>query len=162
MDMTDDALQKAEQMLSEWAVLVTRPQENCLNIYLERQNFIAAVSALYRSSWGYLTAITGLDQPPGAESSAEQAGAIEVLYHFCRKASVLTLRVSLPYSDPVIDTICKLVPSATLYERELVELFGVIITGTPDSRRLLLPDDWPEGVYPMRKSFTGVPNELER
>lgn len=162
MEMTEDALQIAEQMLAEWAVRVTRPQENCLNVYLERHNFLAAVEALYRSGWGYLAAITGVDQPAAAAGSAELEGAIEALYHFCRKAAVLTLRVSLPYSDPVIDTVCKLAPSATLYERELMELFGVQINGTPNTQRLVLPDDWPEGVYPLRKAFTGDADALER
>jgi Ni,Fe-hydrogenase III component G len=30
------------------------------------------------------------------------------------------------------------------------------VVGTPDPGKLLLPDDWPDGVYPLRKSFTGL------
>jgi Ni,Fe-hydrogenase III component G len=48
------------------------------------------------------------------------------------------------------------VPTATLYERELQEMFGFVVAGTPDSGRLLLPDDWPDCVYPLRKSFKGL------
>jgi Ni,Fe-hydrogenase III component G len=44
---------------------------------------------------------------------------------------------------------------ATLYERELIEMFGITIEGTPNTDKLLLPDDWPAGVYPLRKEFTG-------
>jgi Ni,Fe-hydrogenase III component G len=40
-----------------------------------------------------------------------------------------------------------------------MELFGVEIVGTPDTDRLVLPDDWPHGVYPLRKSFTGFDSE---
>ncbi|NMC80497.1 MAG: hydrogenase large subunit, partial [Chloroflexi bacterium] len=49
-----------------------------------------------------------------------------------------------------------LIPSATLYERELMEMMGVQLVGTPSSDRLLLPDEWPENVFPLRKSFTGL------
>ena len=33
---------------------------------------------------------------------------------------------------------------------------GFVIEGTPVPDRLVLPDDWPDGVYPLRKSFTGL------
>jgi Ni,Fe-hydrogenase III component G len=46
------------------------------------------------------------------------------------------------------------VPTATLYERELQEMFGFVIEETPVPDRLVLPDDWPAGVYPLRKSFS--------
>ena len=30
-------------------------------------------------------------------------------------------------------------------------MFGLILEGLPDRRRLVLPDDWPSGLYPLRK-----------
>jgi Ni,Fe-hydrogenase III component G len=62
----------------------------------------------------------------------------------------------VPYHDPRLPSICPLIPSATLYERELIEMFGFVIEDTPDPARLLLPDDWPDGVYPLRKAFEGL------
>ena len=38
-------------------------------------------------------------------------------------------------------------------------MFGMTITGTPNTEKLLLPDDWPDGVYPLRKSFHGFPEQ---
>jgi ech hydrogenase subunit E len=32
-----------------------------------------------------------------------------------------------------------------------MEMFGVVVEGTPNTNRLFLPDDWPDGVYPLRK-----------
>jgi Ni,Fe-hydrogenase III component G len=158
METRNDPLEIAENLLAPWAARMNRPEDNRLDVYLERENFKAAAQAVYRSSWGYLAAITGLDLPPTAENGVEPEGHIEVLYHFCRNAAVLTLRIRLPYADPTIETVCDLSPSATLYERELMELFGVEISGTPNTDRLVLPDDWPDGVYPLRKSFAGLPN----
>ena len=80
---------------------------------------------------------------------------MEVLYQFCEGPAVTTLRVTVPYSKAVIPTVCGIIPSATLYEREIIEMFGITIEGTPNTDKLLLPDDWPDKVYPMRKEFTG-------
>jgi Ni,Fe-hydrogenase III component G len=97
-----------------------------------------------------------LPAPIPAEGQALAAGFLEVLYHFCHGAAMGTLRLTLPYSHPVILSICDLIPSAVIFERETIELFGVEIVDTPSREHLLLPDDWPDGVYPMRKSFTGT------
>jgi len=37
------------------------------------------------------------------------------------------------------------------YERELLEMFGVAVTGLADTSHLFLPDGWPDGVYPLLK-----------
>jgi Ni,Fe-hydrogenase III large subunit len=44
-------------------------------------------------------------------------------------------------------------PAAHWYEREVQDLLGLIPDGHPDPRRLILHDDWPAGVYPLRKDF---------
>jgi Ni,Fe-hydrogenase III component G len=72
---------------------------------------------------------------------------------------VLTLRVTLPYSEAVIDSICDIDMAAQLYEREAAELFGIEFRGAPSTDHLVLPDDWPVGVYPLRKAFTGLKKE---
>ena len=43
------------------------------------------------------------------------------------------------------------VPACVWGERELRDMFGLIPEGLPDRRRLVLPDDWPSGLYPLRK-----------
>jgi Ni,Fe-hydrogenase III component G len=37
-----------------------------------------------------------------------------------------------------------------------MELFGFDLLNTPNTEKLVLPDSWPEGVYPLRKSFTNL------
>jgi Ni,Fe-hydrogenase III component G len=69
---------------------------------------------------------------------------------------VATIRVPLEYKKARVDSICDIIPSATLYEREAAELLGIEFSGTPSTEHLLLPDDWPTGVYPLRKTFTGL------
>ena len=75
---------------------------------------------------------------------------------------MVTIGVSLPKSDLTVPTITDLIPGALFSEREKQEFFGVTVTGIPDGRRLFLPEDFPQGVYPWRKDETGVPPEMVR
>lgn len=154
---TETRLQTVETLLQPWAANPTHPEPNRSDVAIDRRNLHAAIQAMRDAGWGYLSAISGLDcaAPAPAEGQPAAEGNLEVLYHFCDGPAVLTLRVSLPYGDAVLPSVCDVLPYATLYERELMELFGVRIENTPNSDRLVLPDDWPDGVYPLRKAFTG-------
>jgi Ni,Fe-hydrogenase III component G len=159
-----DELKTAVTLLEKITLEVSYPEENRVDITIDPEKLKSAVNILlYEGHWGYLSAITALDQPEYEidETTKEKKiidgkGSIGLLYHFCRGAAIATIRVSLPYSDPSIDTICDIISSATLYEREAAELLGVTFKGTPNTDHLILPDSWPNGVYPLRKSFTGL------
>ena len=89
-------------------------------------------------------------------SGVDDFDALEILYHFSHDASGITisLRAILKdKQDPHVDTITGITKSAWWIERELHELFGIEFDGNSDLRPLLLPDDWPKGVYPLRKDF---------
>jgi Ni,Fe-hydrogenase III component G len=144
------ALQTAAQLTAAWANATTTPEANRVDVSVAPLDMHSAVAALHDAHWGYLATITGLDSPTTNE--------IELLYHFCQDAAVLTLRVSVPRDDAQVPTICDILPSASLFEREVMEMFGVKIIDTPDTARLLLPDDWEEGVYPLRKEFVHAPD----
>ena len=145
--MTEILLQKSEQLLSAFTKESTRPETNRLDVKIEASNLPAAVTALTNASWGYLSAITGMDVGPD--------NSLEALYHFCEGAAVTTLRVPLPREGcPEIPSVSDQIPVASFFERELSEMLGVTVVGTPDPSRLFLPDDWPDGVYPLRQGFT--------
>jgi NADH:ubiquinone oxidoreductase subunit C len=143
---TESLLEQAVQLIGDRASGQTTPEPGRIDMTVESARLVECVSALAAAQWGYLSAITGLDHGP-------QSGKIEVLYHFCQKAAVLTLRVPLVREAPVVPSVCGVIPSATLFERELIEMFGVVCEGTPDTRRLFLSDDWPAGAYPLRKDY---------
>ncbi len=52
---------------------------------------------------------------------------------------------------PRIESITPLIPGARWSEQEFRDLVGVEPEGHPDPRRLVLPDDWPAGVHPLRR-----------
>jgi NADH:ubiquinone oxidoreductase subunit C len=89
-------------------------------------------------------------------SAVDDFDSLEILYHFSDDQSgyVISLRAMIKEKeDPHIDTITTVTNSAWWIEREIHELFGVHFNGNADLRPLLLPDDWPQGIYPLRKNF---------
>ena len=145
-----ERLQTAEALLTPWTQSKESPAANRLDVVVAVYDLLTAVQALQASGWGYLAAITGLDL--GVEM-----GQIEVLYHFCSGAAVVSLRVRTERDAAVVPSLCGLIPSASVFERELMEMFGVVVDGTPNTERLFLPDEWPEKTYPLRKDFQPIP-----
>jgi len=154
---TEVELKRATDLLSPWTQEILTPEPNRLDVVIFHQDLLSSVAELTSTHWGYLSAITGLDLGP-------EAGIIETLYHFCSGAAIVSLRIRLDRTNPSVQSICPIVPSASLYERELMEMLGVLVENTPNSERLFLPDDWPEGVYPLRKDavLESLPVEKRR
>jgi len=61
------------------------------------------------------------------------------------------LRTAAPVDNPEFDSITPDIPNAGWSEREYMDLLGMKFKGHPKPKRLILADDWPEGVYPLRK-----------
>jgi len=145
---TEQLLTQAEDLLATWSKESTHPDPMRLDVVISADDLRAATQDLHTARWGYLSAITGLDL--GIE-----AGQLEVLYHFCSGPAITTLRVRQPRDgEAVVPSIADIIPPASFFERELQEMLGFTITGLNNNNRLFLPDDWPEGVYPMRAEFT--------
>ena len=142
----EQLLQTAESLLIPYTQATDKPAAHRLDVVVDGDDLVTAVYALHQSPWGYLAAITGLDL--GVES-----GQMEVLYHFCAGAAVVTLRVKVNREVAAVPTICPIIPSASFFERELGEMFGITVVDTPNTDYLFLPDEWPKGVYPLRKDF---------
>ncbi len=77
------------------------------------------------------------------------------IYHMAdANGLMLNIETSVPKTNAVIETITDEYPAADLQEREVVDLLGVKVSGLKSGKRYPLPDDWPEGEYPLRKDWT--------
>ena len=147
---TEEALSIARQLVEEWEfkTKTERPEPNRLDVALSTvDDLIPIVVGLRVTRLGYLASITGLDLGP-------DEGDLEILYHFCTAAAVITLRVRVPRQDASVPSLTEIIPSAEAFERELREMFGVEVVGLRNKMRLYLPDDLPEDVFPMRKDVS--------
>ena len=80
---------------------------------------------------------------------------LEILYHFTLEEInlLISLRVQLDKEHAEVASLAPRFEGANWIEREIHELLGVDFVGHPDLRRLLLPEEWPEGVYPLRQDY---------
>jgi Ni,Fe-hydrogenase III large subunit/Ni,Fe-hydrogenase III component G len=116
------------------------------NYGLHRDVFKAMVEADEKTA---ISAITGLDL--GAN--------LDVLYHTRTSNAFLTVRAEVPKTNPKIQTIIDIIPGAAFHELEVADLFGVVFEGNPNSGHFVLPENWPQGVYPLRKDVNA--NEVK-
>jgi Ni,Fe-hydrogenase III component G len=88
-------------------------------------------------------------------SGVDARNHMEILYHFTEEDIdlVISLRVHLPKTKLEIDSLTPVFTAAQWIEREMHELLGINFLGHPELKPLLLPEDWPEGVYPLRKDY---------
>ena len=88
------------------------------------------------------------------EDDRTRSGAFRLTYVFApRSGGWRTIETLVDARDPVFPSITPFVPAAHWYEREVQDMFGVTAVGHPDPRRLVLHDDWPDDLYPLRKDF---------
>ena len=144
-----EILALAEQIVEawDWTTEVSRPRPDRLDVNVKVLNeLLPIIVGLRVKRLGYLSAIVGIDLGP-------EANEMEVLYYFCPESAVITLRVRVPRQNASLPSLCEIIPSAEVFERELREMFGIEITGLRTTEHLYLPDDWPADVYPLRRDF---------
>jgi NADH:ubiquinone oxidoreductase subunit C len=116
------------------------------------ENYFRFVGFLKDSGVSHVIAITCIDM----------CRNVEVLLHLGRK-TIVTVRVLLSTEKPEIDSLASILPGVVIHEREIHEMMGINIKNSPDLSRFLLSEDWPEGVYPLRKSFVAkTPDPVRR
>lgn len=114
-----------------------------LYITVAKEEVKEAVRYLFSDLGARMSIATGIDTRLG----------IEILYHMAldKHNMIVTIKTLVPKPDPQIPTVSDFLPGAEWIEREVHEMLGVNFIGHPSLEKLLLPDDWPEGVYPYRK-----------
>lgn len=88
-----------------------------------------------------ITAISGVDL-------GENIG---VYYHIRTSNAFFTIKTEVPKEKPHTQTISDILAGAIFHEMEVSDLLGVVFDGHPCPGRLVLSENWPEGIYPLRK-----------
>jgi NADH-quinone oxidoreductase subunit C len=77
----------------------------------------------------------------------------EVVLHLrsVARGKRLRLKVRLGEDDPTVDSLTSVWPAADWLERECYDMFGIVFTGHPDLRRLLMYEEFVG--HPLRKDY---------
>ncbi|WHP79751.1 NADH-quinone oxidoreductase subunit C [Edwardsiella anguillarum] len=105
------------------------------------------VEYLYYQQGGWLSVLFGNDERP-------LCGSYAVYYVLSMERGTkcwITVKALVDATTREYPSVTPRVPAAVWGEREVRDMYGLIAVGLPDERRLVLPDDWPDELYPLRK-----------
>ena len=131
-----EAVEQISYWVGDWTVIV--PPTSLLDVarFLKESD---------EGSFDYCSDVTASDWPP----REKRFDVIYCLYSTRRRHRV-RVKVRAGEDEPV-PSVTTLWPAANWLERELWDMFGVAITGHPDLRRILMPENW-QG-HPQRKDY---------
>jgi Ni,Fe-hydrogenase III large subunit/Ni,Fe-hydrogenase III component G len=87
------------------------------------------------------------------ERDLEGCFRVHVVLDIPDEDEVIILSSRLDAHAPTYPALTPVFYAADWYGREMQDMFGIVAIGHPDLRPLYLYDDWPEGMYPLRKDF---------
>ena len=137
---------------------VTRQADDQITVLVDRNDLPLAVKTLYYDIGGFLSTMIPNDerQINGSYAlyyaiSMEGSKMTEADDFAAEDKCFITVKTLIPGSDPTFPSVTPLVPACVWYEREAFDMYGLVAEGLPDKRRLVLSDDWPDGLHPLRK-----------
>ena len=143
MEMFENAVDVLRNNLADSILELKVPRPRKAYILLKPERHRDAVSLILKHvKDAELSTISGVDL----------GNEIELDYHMACGGTV-TLKNRVSREKPVTRTITDILPGANLYEREVFDLLGVTFEGHPNLERLMLPDSWPKGDFPLRRDW---------
>jgi NADH-quinone oxidoreductase subunit C len=130
----------------EGSVLDTEFHRGRAVLVIEPASVKPVLGDLQGKGYRFLASLHGLDYYPDEPR-------LGVLYELLDMDRVdrISVKARVPTDAAEIDSVVELFPGAEFPEREVYDMFGVVFTGHPDMRRILMPEDY-EG-YPQRRDF---------
>ncbi len=123
---------------------IVHPLFNKAYVRTTREDLREVTQYLKEQGFVHCTTITAVDYPDN----------YEMVYHLRNVGFSIHVKVAIPKDDPKVPSIADILMGANLPEREANDLMGIFPEGHPNPARLILDYDWPEGLYPLRKSET--------
>lgn len=120
---------------------------NQVTVTVKLESLPEVVAWLYHDQGGWLPLVFGNDE-------RSLNGHYAIYYVVSMEDHIRCMIIIRGLVDPIREefpSVTPLVPAAVWGERELYDMFGLRAVGLPDQRRLVLPDDWPDNLFPLRK-----------
>ena len=115
-----------------------------LTLRIEPDDILAVLEFFKRQQqFERLSTVTAVDRYP-------LEPRFEIVYHLQSVARNLRVRLKASVAGE-ISSATAVYAAANWYEREVFDLFGVVFSGHPNPKRIMMPDDW-DG-YPLRRDF---------
>jgi NADH-quinone oxidoreductase subunit D len=147
--MNQEELNNKLATIKDKLIGIERKANNRIYLLCEAENTYNVSKFLFEDVGCRFVIITGIDAD----------NCFELLYHFTydQLGYVITVKAFIRDREkPAIESITPFLLGAEWIEREVHDLLGIDFKNHPNLQRLILADDWPEGVYPLRKETNGI------
>ncbi len=144
--MNQEELNSRLSEIKDKLIDLQQPRDNRIYLSCEGENSYEVSRFLFEDVRARFVSATGIDSDD----------CFEILYHYSydQTGCVVTVRAFIrDRENPAIESILPFLPAAEWIEREIHDILGIDFRNHPNLRRLILADDWPEGVYPLRKDL---------
>jgi len=127
-------------------VLETLYFRNRATLEIDPATVRSVLAELREKGFAFLASLHGVDYYP-------EEPRLGVHYELIDMARVdrVTVKLRVGLDAPEVESVTPDWPTADHQEREIYDMFGVVFTGHPDLRRILMPEDY-EG-HPQRRDF---------
>ena len=117
-----------------------------LTLTVAASHIRGAAETVQAAGYNFFEDMTAVDWHPASPR-------FQLSYHILSHALKERIRLvaMVDGSEPLIDSITPIWPSANYYEREVFDLFGIRFEGHPNLRRIMLPEEWTG--HPLRKDY---------
>ena len=113
----------------------------------------AAITAENGLHYDVFKAISEVDEKTGVTSitGLDFGATLGVYYHIHTSKDFFTIKAHVPRDNPKIKSIIDLHQGAQFHEFEVTDLLGVVFEGDPLPGHFVLSENWPKGIFPLRK-----------
>jgi len=151
----ENVLDKLIEELGPKLKKVFRKSERRVYLDVETKDLLDVAKHILNIDGVRYAIATGIDTPAG----------FEVLHHFDfdKHNMIVSVRVLADRDNPILPSVATITKAAEWIEREMHDMLGINFEDHPDMRRLLLSEDWPDDVFPLRhgKPWEGkVPKKI--
>jgi NADH-quinone oxidoreductase subunit C len=115
-------------------------------VQIAPEHIRSTLARLRLKGYGFLASVHGVDYYPEEPRLGVHYELLDM-----ERVDRLTVKVRVPLDAPEVESVTPDWPTANHQEREIWDMFGVVFTGHPDPRRILMPEDY-EG-HPQRRDF---------
>jgi NAD(P)H-quinone oxidoreductase subunit J len=118
-------------------------------LQIEAQFLLPICTALYAYGFNYMQCQGGYDAGPGSD--------LVSFYHLIKltdeanQPAEIRVKVFLPRENPVVPSVYWIWKAADWQERETYDMYGIVYSGHPNLKRILMPEDWVG--WPLRKDY---------
>jgi len=162
--IVSDIMQELSGQAAIGDFTVQQTQDGIFTLWISRNQLHQTLQYLkYQTTSPYqmLFDLTAIDERQRTHRQHLTKSDFTLVYHLLsfERNEDIRLKVALKETDLSAPTITDLWSSANWYEREVWDMFGIVFTGHPHLKRIIMPPTW-QG-HPLRKDHYARATEVE-